>query len=365
MNYWNVVAIDILIARNSRLIIADDRKSPFNRSDHFLTTEKMRQVINVLLDTFPGLSLPATLCLPLDASSSTRDLIDKINEVLPPNLPRSTRLILTSTLNVPIYWSSTLTLADLTKTSVAGPQDDESILPLRLSAPLCGGKGGFGSQLRAAGGRMSSRKRRQNAELASGSARNLDGRRLRTITEAKNLATYLATKPEMDRKEKEERRKRWETVIQMAEQREADMKAGKTADGKRKGLSEEWIEEKEEVGENVRNAVKQAMLNADKDEAQDEKDESSGSGGSVNHSEDDSEDDDPMELDEEEMLRLKVEAESGDVDAIWVLKNKLKIPANLLPKTKPQRRFAGFDDEDDDISSSEDEKDNGKGTTTV
>lgn len=49
---------------------------------------------------------------------------------------------------------------------------------------------------------MSSRKRKQNAELATGSARNLDGRRIRTVTEAKNLAAYLATKPDMDRKEK-------------------------------------------------------------------------------------------------------------------------------------------------------------------
>ena len=30
------------------------------------------------------------------------------------------------------------------------------------------------------------------------------------------------------------------------------MRAGKGADGRRKGLSDEWIEAKEEIGENVR-----------------------------------------------------------------------------------------------------------------
>ena len=218
---------------------------------------------------------------------------------------------------------------------------------------------------------MSSRKKRQNAELATGSARNLDGRRLRTITEAKNLATYLATKPEMERKEKEERRKRWEQVIELAEQREADMRAGKGPDGRRKGLSDEWVDTKEEVGENVRNAVKMAMLAEEEKgkakSASDQAGESSGSGGSAAASEDDSEAEDVMELDEDEMSRLRSEAETGDVDAIWVLQNRLKIPSELLPKPRqPVRRFAGFDDEDE-FSSDEDDpaEEKGKGKQPV
>jgi len=211
---------------------------------------------------------------------------------------------------------------------------------------------------------MSSRKKRQNAELATGSARNLDGRRLRTIAEAKNLATYLATKPDMDQKEKEERRKRWEQVIEMAETREAEMRAGKGPDGRRKGLSDEWVEEKEEVGETVRNAVKMAMLaNEGKQAAthgptQDEG-ESSGSGGSAPDSEEDSDTEDLMELDRDAMSRLRSEAEAGDADAMWVLQTRLKIPSHLLPKAPQKqstRRFAGFDDEDD-LSSSEDDGD--------
>ncbi|KAK5958674.1 hypothetical protein OHC33_000517 [Knufia fluminis] len=200
---------------------------------------------------------------------------------------------------------------------------------------------------------MSSRKKKQNAELATGSARNLDGRRLRTITEAKNLATYLATKPDMDRKEKEERRKRWEAVVDLAEQREADMRAGKTVDGRRKGLSSEWLEEKEEMGENVKNAVKLAMAANDQEA---EKLASTGSAASAQESADeDSDADDAMELDETDMSRLKREAEAGDVDAIWVLQNKLKIPSELLPKQKSKPpRFAGFDDDLSDSDSNED-----------
>ena len=320
----------------------------------------MEPRVNVLLDSFPGLFLPPTVCLPLPASSTTEELLGLITGLLPKHLPERSRFILTSTSNQPIYPSPTTTVGHLSSTSACPQYGHGAILPLRLSAPLVGGKGGFGSQLRAAGGRMSSRKKRQNAELATGSARNLDGRRLRTITEAKNLATYLATKPEMERKEKEERRKRWEQVIELAEQREADMRAGKGADGRRKGLNDEWVETKEEVGENVRNAVKMAMLAEEQKtsskKSPDAAGESSGSGGSAPASEDDSEPEDVMELDEDEMSRLRSEAEAGDVDAIWVLQNRLKIPSDLLPKPKPPaRRFTGFDDEDESSSGSDDE----------
>jgi hypothetical protein len=58
--------------------------------------------------------------------------------------------------------------------------DGSSLLTLRLAPRILGGKGGFGSQLRAAGGRMSSQKTNNND-----SCRDLSGRRLSTIKEAK------------------------------------------------------------------------------------------------------------------------------------------------------------------------------------
>ena len=100
---------------------------------------------------------------------------------------------------------------------------------------------------------MSSKRKRNQGEN-NGSNRNLDGRRLRTVTEAKALAEYLALKPDMEKKEKEARRKRWEQVVEMAEQREEEIRSGTKGrvDGK-------WVEEKEEAGERTREAVFKAM----------------------------------------------------------------------------------------------------------
>jgi hypothetical protein len=114
---------------------------------------------------------------------------------------------------------------------------------------MCGGKGGFGSQLRAAGGRMSSRKKRNQGDN-NASSRNLDGRRIRTVTEAKSLAEYLTVKPEMEKKEKEARRKRWEEVIELAEKRQEEAKSGA-----KEKLDAKWVEDKEEAEERTREAV--------------------------------------------------------------------------------------------------------------
>ncbi|KII89639.1 hypothetical protein PLICRDRAFT_107939 [Plicaturopsis crispa FD-325 SS-3] len=67
---------------------------------------------------------------------------------------------------------------------------ESDLVSLRLTPRLRGGKGGFGSQLRAAGGRMSSQKTSNND-----SCRDLSGRRLSTIKDAKKLAEYLENEP--------------------------------------------------------------------------------------------------------------------------------------------------------------------------
>ena len=64
--------------------------------------------------------------------------------------------------------------------SLHPPDHVSSLITLRLTPRIRGGKGGFGSQLRAAGGRMSSQKTSNND-----SCRDLSGRRLSTIKEAK------------------------------------------------------------------------------------------------------------------------------------------------------------------------------------
>ncbi len=205
-------------------------------------------IVNILITSFSGLGLPATLSIPLAASTRIADFITRLSDRLP---QLDSRILLTSTSSKEINLFSLAPLSSLLSTHT------DDFLPLRLSVPLRGGKGGFGSQLRAAGGRMSSR-RKKNQGDSNSSNRNLDGRRLRTINEAKALAEYLALKPEMDKKEKEARRKRWEQVVELAERREYDIRNGSKGrvDGK-------WVEDKEESGERTREAVFAAMKTGD------------------------------------------------------------------------------------------------------
>lgn len=138
-------------------------------------------------------------------------------------------------------------------TLLSSPAD--TFLSLRLTVPLCGGKGGFGSILRAQGGRMSSRKKKNQAD-ANASSRNLDGRRLRTVAEAKTLAEYLAIKPEMEQREKDERRKRWEDIVASTERKQEELQ---NAGGKAR-LDGKWLEDKEEAENKTKEAIEKMLL---------------------------------------------------------------------------------------------------------
>lgn len=105
---------------------------------------------------------------------------------------------------------------------------------------------------------MSSRKKRD--QNSTGSNRNLDGRRLRTVQEAKALAEYIELKPEMDRREKEKRTRRWQEVVDSAERREDEIK-----NGGKGHLDGKWVEDREEISDRMREAT-EAALNADDEE---------------------------------------------------------------------------------------------------
>ncbi|KAM0669067.1 hypothetical protein ACQRIT_004042 [Beauveria bassiana] len=199
--------------------------------------------INVLVSTFRGLGLPPTIVLPAQPSTTVTAFRHHLNERLPDT---ASRLILTTLSNKQLLNESDIPLSSYLST------EDDDFLSLRLSVPLCGGKGGFGSQLRAAGGRMSSRKKKTQDD--NGSSRNLDGRRLRTVNEAKALAEYLAIKPDMDKKEKEKRRARWQDIVQQTEAKEAEIK-----NGGKSMIDGQWAEDKEESSERTRDAVLAAM----------------------------------------------------------------------------------------------------------
>lgn len=69
-----------------------------------------------------------------------------------------------------------------------------------------GGKGGFGSQLKAEGNKMGGKGKSGNYD----SCRYLSGETVREVRERREINEYLARKPELDRKREEERRKKLE-----------------------------------------------------------------------------------------------------------------------------------------------------------
>ena len=273
-------------------------------------------IINVLITTFGGLELPPTLCLPTSSRSTVSQLWQDLESRLPTNDPR---LTLTTLSNDDLPFDSPRHLSDLY------PPSEDGLVSLRLSVPVLGGKGGFGSQLRAAGGRMSS-KRKKNQGDNNGSSRNLDGRRLRTVAEAKSLAEYLAIKPKMEKEEKEKRRKRWEDIVAMAERREDEIRHGTKAqvDGK-------WIEDKTEAGERTREAVLAAMKAGTFSDNL-----LSSSGGSSSAAADDAAMED---LEDEEASSSTPSSPPSD--------------GNEEPQKEKPRTFFGFDEDDEFMSSDE------------
>lgn len=112
-----------------------------------------------------------------------------------------------------------------------------------LTVSVLGGKGGFGSMLRAQGGRMSSKKT-TNFE----SCRDLQGRRLKTINDATKLVEYLNKEPERKRKRKEETEKKIEEGL-------------KEKTKKRHRFDDiDYIHNHEKIMENVKDAISQACL---------------------------------------------------------------------------------------------------------
>ena len=129
---------------------------------------------SVLISTFAPFP---TLALAVPSETSFGDLYELLADRYP-SLPlhsSAADLVLTPS-------SGPVPAADASVATLLSNEDEgtHSLVSLRLVPRLRGGKGGFGSQLRAAGGRMSSQKTSNND-----SCRDLSGRRLSTIKEAK------------------------------------------------------------------------------------------------------------------------------------------------------------------------------------
>ncbi|KAN0061934.1 hypothetical protein ACQY0O_005929 [Thecaphora frezii] len=173
-------------------------------------------------------------------------------------------------------------------------------ITLEVRPLVRGGKGGFGSQLRAAGGKMSAGAKNANND----SCRDLEGRRLGVMKEAKKLAAYLEGEQERKRQLDEAQKKKYAKLERMLGRKPRDVKdfeeaanlmveAGQgfddgsaspepgpsgsrtsragshqapglatAAGSKRKERLEdsEYVEQSREIVENVRSAVATAML---------------------------------------------------------------------------------------------------------
>ncbi|KAL1922057.1 uncharacterized protein VTP21DRAFT_10699 [Calcarisporiella thermophila] len=178
-------------------------------------------VNQVIINLFGGLS---PLCLQLSDKVSIASLQRHLSEL------------------------TSIPIEDQYLTTVGGriPRDEylygDGPVVFNLGVRLLGGKGGFGSNLRAAGGRMASRKT-TNFEAC----RDLNGRRLRTLNTAKQIADYMEKETEI----KEEREKRIRKKIEDG-LKEPPQKRYRFEDHK-------FLEESSEQVEEVKDAVAEAM----------------------------------------------------------------------------------------------------------
>ena len=180
-----------------------------------------------------------------------------------------------------------------------------------------------------------SSKQKKNQGDSNSSNRNLDGRRLRTVNEAKALAEYLALKPEMEKRENEARRARWEQVVALADRREEEIRNGSKGkvDGK-------WVEDKEEAGEWAREAVLAAMKSGGYHDNLKESSSGSAVGVSVQASEESDEDD----IGQAEQKALAASSKSKSIPT-------------------PARSYFGFDEDDEFVSDDEEEEESAEDTT--
>lgn len=87
-------------------------------------------------------------------------------------------------------------------------KSSETVFQVNLR--LLGGKGGFGSQLRAQGNKMSSKKRAGNYE----SCRTLNGQRIRVQKQTELIEEYLAKEPERLSKREQEIREKMQKYLE-------------------------------------------------------------------------------------------------------------------------------------------------------
>lgn len=180
----------------------------------------MHSQINAIISTYPPFN---TISFTLSQGSTSEDLLEAISQ---------------RHVNFPVNQCNLAYGGG--KLLSSSPLPDGPLF-LRLTPRLCGGKGGFGAQLRSAGGRMSGGKN-QNKDTC----RDLSGRRIGTLKTAQKLADYIASEPQREA----EKQKRIRDKID----------AGLNPPTKRiKFDDHKFFEDKEELVDNAKSAVMAAF----------------------------------------------------------------------------------------------------------
>lgn len=243
-------------------------------------------MISVLVESFDP--FPRHVCLTLPATATAGDVLQGFSQAL--SRRTSTAFSVTH---------HGRRLAPSASLSGLNCHADAFPVIVQLRALLRGGKGGFGSMLRSQGGKMSSGARNANND----SCRDLNGRRLGVVKEARKLADYLQGESERKRQMDEAQKKKYAKLEKMlgraprnesdlaeaaermadagegfeedsaspeagpnrsAEERKtlANASAPTAAGSKRKERIEDsqYIEQSREIVENVRSAVASAMM---------------------------------------------------------------------------------------------------------
>ncbi|KAI9254365.1 telomere stability and silencing-domain-containing protein [Helicostylum pulchrum] len=173
------------------------------------------------------LSGQSPICLPINQNNNTTELLKQQ---------------LCSITSIPVQDQVLCTMGGKILTSDDTFDLDGSVLQFNMSARLLGGKGGFGSMLRAQGGRMNAQKT-TNFEAC----RDLQGRRIRTVNDAKKLQEELDAVPEREAEKREKLKRKIEDAL-----KEREPVKHLFDDNK-------FLEDREEIVENVKSAVSDAV----------------------------------------------------------------------------------------------------------
>ncbi len=190
-------------------------------------------------------------------------------------------------------------------------------IDIRHTVKLCGGKGGFGSMLRAQGGRMARKKSGKKRPEENDNYRSLDGRRMKSIRQAKELVAYLETAPGYKKQAIEKKKAKLKAIINAP----APNKDSKFTDTK-------FLEESETILEEIKKSVNHAM-------------------------------NDPSDLEEEE--EEEEEVSSFDKCEPSTSSSSIEVNADAAPQKKPLDFGSFFDYDDDSDVSEEEEQSNDKG----